>query len=198
MKGTRDMAKKTKNLTKLITYDQVKSKIIEIRDQKVILDSDVAELYDVETKRINEAVNRNPEKFPDGFLIELTPDEWASLKSQFATSKKGGKRGGKVKLPTAFTERGLYMLATILKSPRAVGTTIAIINTFAQIKELTRTVYQFAKAKKDEDKVKIFENSTSIVANLLDNKLMVSQLETSLKIKLPFLEISRKITRVKK
>jgi len=192
------MAKKTKNLTKLITYDQVKSKIIEIRDQKVILDSDVAELYDVETKRINEAVNRNPEKFPDGFLIELTPDEWASLKSQFATSKKGGKRGGKVKLPTAFTERGLYMLATILKSPRAVGTTIAIINTFAQIKELTRTVYQFAKAKKDEDKVKIFENSTSIVANLLDNKLMVSQLETSLKIKLPFLEISRKITRVKK
>jgi len=198
LKGTRDMAKKTKNLTKLITYDQVKSKIIEIRDQKVILDSDVAELYDVETKRINEAVNRNPEKFPDGFLIELTPDEWASLKSQFATSKKGGKRGGKVKLPTAFTERGLYMLATILKSPRAVGTTIAIINTFAQIKELTRTVYQFAKAKKDEDKVKIFENSTSIVANLLDNKLMVSQLETSLKIKLPFLEISRKITRVKK
>jgi len=86
----------------------------------------------------------------------------------------------------------------LLKSSRAVGTTIAIINTFAQIKELTRTVYQFAKAKKDEDKVKIFENSTSIMADLLDNELMVSQLETSLKIKLPFLEISRKITKVKK
>ena len=183
---------------KLITYDQVKSKIIEVRDQKVILDSSVAELYGVEPKRINEAVKRNPDKFPEGFLIELDSNEWETLKSQIATSKSGERRGGKVKLPTAFTERGLYMLATILKSPQAVGTTIAIINTFAQIKELTRTVYQFAKAKKDEDKVKIFENSTSIVADLLGNELMVSQIETSLKIKLPFLEISRKITKVKK
>ena len=90
------------------------------------------------------------------------------------------------------------MLATILKSPQAISTTIAIINTFAQIKELTRTVYQFAKAKKDKDKIKIFEHSTSIVANLLDNELIVSQLETSLKIKLPFLEITRTITKVKK
>ena len=90
------------------------------------------------------------------------------------------------------------MLATILKSPHAVGTTIAIIETFAQIKELTQAVYQFAHAETDEEKVKIFENSTSIVADLLDNELMVSQLETSLKIKLPFLEISRKITKVKK
>ena len=178
----------------IITYDQVKSKIIEIRNQKVILDSCVAELYGVETKRINEAVNRNPEKFPDGYLIELTSDEWMLLKSQFATSMKGGK----VKLPTAFTERGLYMLATILKSPRAIGTTIAIIDTFAQIKELTQAVYQFAKATTDKQKVKIFENSTEIISDLLDNKLMVSQHETSFKIKLPFLEISRKITRVKK
>jgi len=108
------------------------------------------------------------------------------------------KKGGKVKLPTAFTERGLYMLATILKSPQAIGTTIAIIDTFAQIKELTRTVYQFSKAKTDGEKVKIFENSTQIVADLLDNELMVSQHETSFKIKLPFLEISRKITRMKK
>ena len=121
-----------------------------------------------------------------------------SLKSQIVTSKNGEKRGGKVKRPTAFTERGLYMLATILKSPRAVATTIAIINTFAQIKELTRSIYQFAKAKKEEDKVKIFENSTSIVADLLDNELMVSQNETTLTIKLPFLEISRKITRTRK
>ena len=192
------MERVKKSLMQGITYDQVKSKIIEISDQKVILDSDVAELYGVEPKRINEAVKRNPDKFPEGFLIELNSDEWLTLKSQFATSKNGEKRGGKVKLPTAFTERGLYMLATILKSPRAIGTTIAIINTFAQIKELTRTVYQFAKAKKAENKVKIFENSTSIVADLLDNELMVSQLETSLKIKLPFLEISRKITKVKK
>ena len=179
----------------LITYDRVKSKIIEIRNQKVILDSDVAGLYGVETKAINQAIKRNSDKFPGGYLIELTSDEWKQVKSQIVTSPKGG---GKVKLPTAFTERGLYMLATILKSPRAIGTTIAIIDTFAQVKELTQAVYQFAKAKTDDQRVKIFENSTAIVADLLGNDLTVSQDETSLKIKLPFFEITRKIIRVKK
>ncbi len=81
------MEKVKKRLIKVITYDQVKSKIIEIRDQKVILDSDVAGLYGVETKAINQAIKRNPAKFPDDFLIELTSEEWESLKSQFVTSK---------------------------------------------------------------------------------------------------------------
>jgi len=178
----------------LVTYDKVKSKIIEIRDQKVILDSDVAELYKVETKEINQAVKRNTAKFPKGYLIELNSAEWESLKSQFVTSIKGGK----TKKPIAFTERGLYMLATILKSSQAIKTTIAIIDTFAQIKELTQAVYSFAKATTDQQRVKIFENSTQIMADLLDNELTVSQHETTFKIKLPFFEISRKITRVKK
>lgn len=188
------MTKVTKNLIRLITYDQVKSKIIEIRNQKVILDSDVAELYGVETKRINEAVKNNQKKFPYGYLIELTSEEWTPLKSKFSTSMKGGK----VKSPIAFTERGLYMLATILKSPQAISTTLAIIDTFAQIKELTQKVYQFAKATTYEQRVKIFENGAEIISDLLGNELTVSQLETSLKIKLPFLEISRKIIKVKK
>jgi hypothetical protein len=179
----------------LITYDQVKSKIIEVRNQRVILDSDVAELYGVETREINQAIKRNTAKFPAGYLIELISDEWESVKSQFVISPKGG---GKVKLPTAFTERGLYMLATILKSPRAIETTIAIIDTFAKVKELTQAVYQFAQAKNHGQRVTIFENSTAIVADLLDNELTVSQTETSLKIKLPFFEITRKIIRAKK
>jgi len=178
----------------IITYDQVKAKVIEIRNQKVILDIDVAELYGVETKRINEAVSRNPIKFPEGYLIELTSEDWMSMKSQFATSTKGGK----IKLPTAFTERGLYMLATILKSPQAIETTIVIIDTFAQIKELTQAAYQFAKATTDAQRVKIFENSTEIISNLLNNDLTVSQHETSFKIKLPFFEITRKVTKMKK
>ena len=179
----------------LITYDQVKSKIIAIRNQKVILDNDVAELYDVETKRINEAVKNNQNKFPHGYLIELTPEEWIPVRSKFSTSPLGGGRTYK---PKAFTERGLYMLATILKSPQAVATTIAIIDTFAQIKELTQTVYQLAKAKTNTQRVKLFENSTEIVAELLDNKLIVSQHKTSFTLKLPFFEITRKITRIKK
>lgn len=158
-------------------------------------ENDVAELYGVETREINQAIKRNPDKFPSSYLIELTPIEWESVKSQIVISPKGG---GKVKLPTAITERDLYMLATILKSPQAVKTTIAIIDTFAQIKELTRSVYEFAKSKNDEYRVKIFENSTMIVADLLDNELTVSQHKTNLKIKLPFVEISRKIIKTKK
>ena len=96
----------------VIKIEDVQNKIVEIQGQKVILDSDVAELYEVETKRINEAVKNNPSKFPDGYIVELSKNEWDLLKSKFSTSK----RGGKVKLPKAFTEKGLYMLATILKS----------------------------------------------------------------------------------
>jgi hypothetical protein len=82
----------------------VEDKIVEIRHQQVIIDSDIAELYGVETKRINEAVKNNPDKFSKNYLLELTQEEWGRLKSKFSTSIKGGK----VKLPTAFTERGLY------------------------------------------------------------------------------------------
>ncbi len=185
-----------------ITQDRVKSKIIKLRDHNVLLDSDVAELYGVDTKRINEAVKRNSEKFPKGYLLNLTSDEWVGLKSQIVISMKSqiatsiGK-GGKTKLPTAFTERGLYMLATILKSPQAIQTTIAIIDTFAQVKELAQSIYQMANAKSDEKKIKIFERSTDIIADLLDNDLIVSQHETSFKLKLPFFEISKKVTKVK-
>jgi hypothetical protein len=76
----------------------------------------------METKRINEAVKNNPEKFPEGYLIQISKDEWVGLKSKFSTSK----RGGKVKPPTAFPEKGLYMLATILKSPQATEATFTI------------------------------------------------------------------------
>lgn len=75
----------------IITYENVESKIIEIRGAKTILDSHVAELYGIETKRINEAVSRNEDKFPEGYLLELTKEEWEPLKLQFATSMKGGK-----------------------------------------------------------------------------------------------------------
>lgn len=94
----------------------IENKIITIREQKVILDSDVAELYGVETKRINEAVKNNPDKFPDGYIIYLSMDEAVASRSKFSTLK----RGENLKYaPKAFSERGLYMLATILKSSKA-------------------------------------------------------------------------------
>ena len=113
-------------MSNVVPYADVEKKIITVRGQKVILDSDVAELYGVETKRVNEAVKNNLNKFPQGYIFSLDQNEWKSLRSKFSTSSWGGKN----KLPVAFTEKGLYMLATILKSPKAAETTIAIVETF--------------------------------------------------------------------
>ena len=102
----------------------------------MILDSDVAELYGVETKRINEAVSNNPEKFPEGYILRLDNREFMNLRSKFSTTKSQMTR----QPPKAFTEKGLYMLATILKSPKAVETTIAIVEAYAKLKELSRVM----------------------------------------------------------
>jgi hypothetical protein len=101
-----------------LIFNEVERRIITIRNVKVILDSDVADLYGVETKRVNEAVRNNNDKFPDGYLLQLSREEWYDLKSKISTSFGAG---GKVKLPVAFTDKGLYMLATILKSNKATG-----------------------------------------------------------------------------
>ena len=116
--------------------DDVKNKIINIGSQQVILDTDVAALYGVETKRVNEAVKNNSDKSPEGYLFRLSEIEWDSLKSKFSTSIKGGK----VKIPTAFTEKGMYMIATILKSPQATETIINIIEAFSKVREISRTI----------------------------------------------------------
>jgi len=139
----------------IIKYDQVSDKIIEIRHQKVIIDTDVAELYGVKTKDINKAVKNNPGKFPNGYIIELFNTEKNELVENF---HRFNKLKHSTVSPKAFTERGLYMLATILKSPQAVSTTIAIIDTFAQIKELAQTVYQFSQAKTDEQRGAVWRN----------------------------------------
>src|SRR4030042_3619644 len=128
-------------------FENLKDLIVELRGQSVLLDADVAKIYGVETKRINEAVKNNPEKFPAGYIIELDKTEWDGLKSKFSTSTKGGK----VKLPSAFPEKGLYMLATTLKSPQAVQATLAIIETFAKIRQLSRSIQELSIVKDKAD-----------------------------------------------
>ncbi len=127
-------------MSDMVKIENLKGMIIEIRRQSVLLDSDVAKIYGVETKRINEAVRNNLDKFPDGYVIELDKNEWDGLKSKFSTSMKGGK----VKLPSTFTEKGLYMLATILKSSVATQATISIIETFTKIRELSRNIKELS------------------------------------------------------
>lgn len=122
-----------------ITTKDVESRMIVLRKQYVLLDADVAELYGVETKRVNEAVRNNPDKFPSGYLFELDRNEKDDLVENFDRLKQ--LKFSTVN-PTAFTERGLYMLATILKSVRAVNTTLAIVDTFVRTRELARTMVQ--------------------------------------------------------
>lgn len=176
-------------MSDIIKMENIQDLIFEIRGVKVILDSDVAELYGVETKRINEAVKNNPNKFPDGYIIELTRNEWDSLKSKFSTSIKGGK----VKLPSAFTEKGFYMLATILKSPTAAQTTIAIIETFSKIRELSRNIKELTTVKDKSHQQSLMRRSGEIIAKILDDDLQTTDTETSIEINFAVLKFKHTI-----
>ena len=112
--------------------ETIQSKIYEIRGRKVMLDFDLAELYQVETRVLNQAVKRNIGRFPEDFMFQLNADEWQILKSQFVISSWGGSR----KLPSAFTEQGLAMLSGVLNSPIAVQVNINIMRAFVAIREL--------------------------------------------------------------
>lgn len=111
---------------------KIEKMIYVIRGQKVMLDSDLADLYGVETKVLNQQVRRNLDRFPEDFMFQLTSEEYKSLKSQFVTSKLG--RGGKQKQPFVFTENGLAMLSGVLNSQRAVNVNILIMRTFTKLR----------------------------------------------------------------
>jgi len=172
----------------------IENRIITIEGQMVMIDADVAVLYEVETKRINEAVKNNPEKFPSGYIINVQDDDWALLKSKFSTSIKGGK----TKLPKAFTEKGLYMLATILKSPVATQTTLAIIETFSKIRELGRNVQLLSNEKNEETKKPLLQKSGELIAEILDDDLNLSETETTIEINFAVLKFKHTIKRDKK
>ena len=164
-----------------ITLNDVQGKIITIQNKNVLLDSDVAWLYGVETKRVNEAVNNNMAKFPVGYVIPLKKDEWQILKSKISTSNRGGKN----KLPNAFTEKGLYMLATILKSEKATDTTIAIVEAFAKMRELSNTVAELVKSPDDTQKqTAVMQKSSEILSDMVTKELQITGTETSFEINL--------------
>lgn len=173
---------------------QIEEKIITIGNQMVMIDSDVASLYNIETKRINEAVKNNPDKFPVGYIIEVPESEWVLLKTKFSTSIKGGK----TKLPKAFTEKGLYMLATILKGPTATQTTIEIIETFARIREFGRNVKQLSITKKENEKQPLLHRNGELIAEILDDELGLSGTETTIELNFAVIKIKHTIKRDKK
>jgi hypothetical protein len=121
--------------TLIIPDELVIRKIYLIRNQKVMLDSDLADLYGEETKRINEQVKRNLERFPEDFMFQLTDNEFINLKSHFATSSWGGRR----KLPYVFTEHGVLMLSSVLNSKKSIAVNIQIVRIFTAMRELILT-----------------------------------------------------------
>jgi len=122
-------------MAKVVPIEIIATKILEIRGKRVMLDRDLAQLYGVATRRLNEQVRRNRERFPEDFMFQLSKEEVANLKSQFATSSWGGTR----KLPYVFTEQGVAMLSSVLNSERAIKVNIQIMRAFVKLKELLLT-----------------------------------------------------------
>jgi hypothetical protein len=113
---------------------QIQNMIYEIRGQKVMLDSDLATLYEVETFNLNKAVKRNIERFPDDFMFQLVKDEWENLIFQIGISSK--QHGGRRFMPYAFTEQGVAMLSSVLSSPKAISVNISIMRAFVKLRHL--------------------------------------------------------------
>lgn len=145
--------------------EQIQNMIYIVRGQRVMLDSDLAGLYGVETRRLNEQVRRNIDRFPDDFMFQVTSEEYEVLKSQIATSKRG--RGGKQKQPLVFTENGVAMLSSVLKSKQAVQVNISIMRIFTKLRSFLML------EKENSKKIGSLERGTNqlfkVVFERLDN-----------------------------
>ena len=177
----------------IITTKDVQDKIIVVRGKNVLLDRDVAALYGVETKAINQAVKNNPDKFPEGYLFQLSSDEKEKVVKIF--DHLNAIKFSPV-LPTAFTSRGLYMLATILKSKRAVETTIAIVDTFANVQELAGTVEEMQNAPDGDDlQKKLLQKTGELMGEIIGQNLSTKAIETEIELNFAVVKIKHRIIR---
>lgn len=133
--------------TAIIPIERIAEKIYLIRDQKVMLDSDLADLYGVETRVLVQAVKRNIERFPESFMFQLRDEEFANLRSQIVMSSWGGRRYP----PYAFTEHGALMLSSVLRSKQAVDISIAVVQTFVRLREILATHKDLARKIEEHD-----------------------------------------------
>ena len=165
------MAKK-KTTSQIATVDEIERTIHVIRGQRVMLDADLAALYGVTTKQLNQQVSRNRDRFPEDFAYRLTPQEFTSLRSQFVTSKHQKGRGGRRYLPLAFTEQGVAMLSSVLKSPTAVRVNIEIMRAFVRMRRLMATpgelVEQLTKLK---ETVQLHDGQIKTIAQVLQQMM---------------------------
>ncbi|MBR0304168.1 MAG: ORF6N domain-containing protein [Bacteroidales bacterium] len=179
-------------MTKIAT---VEDKIITLRNQQVIIDADVAELYGVDTRDINKAVKNNPEKFPEGYIFVLDSSEKSEVVENFHHLQK---LKFSPQYPKAFTEKGLYMLATILKSPKAVETTIAIVEAYARLREMARVISEVPQYEDDKSRQQsLLQRGGQLAGELLSDVLPVHSTETSVELNLAMLKFRHTVKREK-
>ena len=184
-------------MSEAIRLRQIEDKIITVRNQKVILDSDVAVLYGVETREINQAIKNNPKKFPNGYIIDVSKEEYEALRSKNLILESQG-RGKHTKYPPkAFAEKGLYMLATILKGEKATQTTIDIIEVFAKVRELSRTIAELSESPDEPKQKSLMQRSGEIIADILDDDLQVTDTETTVEINFALMKFKHTVKRKK-
>lgn len=185
--------KETTNLA--INIQKVEDKIVVIRNMEVIADADVAALYGVETKRVNEAVRNNPEKFPDKYMFELTTSELQDLRSKISFTNVSAMNRNPTKV---FTERGLYMLATILKGDAARDMTFAIIETFAKVRELKRELLALHNETDKEVQKTKMQHFGEVLSDIVMPDLQTQETESSLEINFFIGKIKHTVKRVRK
>ena len=188
----------------IVKIENVKDLLLTINNQQVLLDKDVALLYGVETKRINEAVKNNLDRFPVGYIIEVNKDTKNELVENFDRFKTLKHSSS---IPKAFTEKGIYMLATILTTKKAIQTTIDIIETFSKVKELSRNINYIVKTTDEELQKNLAQRSNIILENIIEIESDITEsaedgevVETTTKFEfnLGFAKISKSIKKIKK
>jgi hypothetical protein len=186
----------------VINFNIIEKQIINLRNIPVILDYDVAKIYGVETRDINKAVKNNPDKFPNNYIFVISKEELEFLRGNISTANLQNNISttnlSKTRvLPKAFTEKGLYMLATILKSPQATQTTIQIIETFSKIKELGKNVKSLQTETDKQKQKSLTQRSGEIIADILDSGADDNESETTIELNLAVLKFKHTIKKNK-
>ena len=191
----------------MLGLEIIEEKVIEIRNKKVLLDCDVAHLYGIETKRVNEAVKNNPEKFPEGYVIYLDEEETDFLRFSNSIVEIGAEpveifdRFKQIKhstvRPKAFTDKGLYMLATILKSPKSTQTTIAIIETYSRFRQFSKAIQSISENKNEKTNNELIEKGRTILSEILVDDTQFDETETSIELNFALLKLKHIVKRKK-
>ena len=185
-------------------FESLESKLIELRDAFVLIDKDVAMLYEIEPKRLREQLKRNIEKFPKDYAYQVSNEVFDMMVSQNVTPSKSSFGGTN---PWVFTEKGLYMVATILKSKNALNATFQIIETFSKIKELSRNINDIMKTTDEDMQKELALKSNKILEDVIDidDDILeddedgeIIETKTKFEFNLGFAKVSRSIKKIKK